>query len=413
MQCRACNAEIPDGKRFCRRCGTSARVAVQPNPMTPPSSAIREAADRKCKACGAPMMEGKRFCGGCGTLIESGLPSTGPEQANNLEREEPSAQPPIGAPPAQLPPRPNEPMGTERSDSACGSEVELSPCSDLGREPETNQATSNSPFNPEPAKKRFGVGVAVGCGAVVILGFGAFLLWSHTRTQPQGAQSGKSAAEQEQPTASAAGTSVPAQPLPASPNASPLASVETPHFVLPEQAGQSRAAASKPSVTVAPSQPSPQSGHSSPPPAFRPVTMPASQPLTASVSHAPEISRPAEPAPSAQATMVASAPRAPYFGDTHAAVTPPTPPPTRAVPHTGYIVWRGNLDKNGVVEIDGNASMPGSIETGLPGVPVTIDLDTKNFAIVEYPSSSNGYRRIRIRSRNKVQSIILKWQLAD
>jgi phage anti-repressor protein len=57
--------------------------------------------------------------------------------------------------------------------------------------------------------------------------------------------------------------------------------------------------------------------------------------------------------------------------------------------------------------------MPGSIDTGLPGVPVTIDLDTKNFAMVEFPSSSNGYRRMRIRSRNKVQSIILKWQLAD
>jgi hypothetical protein len=101
------------------------------------------------------------------------------------------------------------------------------------------------------------------------------------------------------------------------------------------------------------------------------------------------------------------------MGDAHPTATPPLSPPPRALPRTGYIVWRGNLDKNGVIEIDGNASVPGSIDSGLPGVPVTVDLDTKNFAMVEYPSSSNGYRRMRIRSRNKVQSIILKWQLAD
>src|SRR5579863_1552442 len=72
MQCRACSAEIPDGKRFCRMCGTTASVAAQPNSITPPSpvpSVSGEASDRKCKACRAPVKEGKRFCGGCDTFV--------------------------------------------------------------------------------------------------------------------------------------------------------------------------------------------------------------------------------------------------------------------------------------------------------------------------------------------------------
>jgi hypothetical protein len=410
MQCRACSAEIPDGKRFCRMCGAPAGVAVQPNLVTSPSPvppATKEASDRKCKACGAFVKEGKRFCGGCGTPAEPGPSSTDPEQAkkSSLERETPSAQPLTGAPSTQLPPQPSVSKGAERSGSSRVSMVDSPSGSDLAGEPETNQAASTSRFDPAPARKRFGISLAAGCGAVVILAFGAFLLWSHTQTQPQGAKTGKSAVKQEQTTASAAGSSAPSRPLPASPNTLSSARVETPHPVLPEPTGQSRAAAPRRPVKLAPSQPPSQVGHSSPPP--------ASPPVTDSVSRAPEVSRPAEPAQSVQATMPAPAPRAPYTGDAHPTVTPPTRPPARAIPHAGYIVWRGNLDKNAVIQIDGNAAMPGSIDTGLPGVPVTIDLDTKNFAMVEFPSSSNGYRRMRIRSRNKVQSIILKWQLAD
>ncbi len=79
----------------------------------------------------------------------------------------------------------------------------------------------------------------------------------------------------------------------------------------------------------------------------------------------------------------------------------------------GIIVWKGLVEKDGIIEIDGDKCDPGSIQAGLPGVPVTINLDTKNYAMVEFPSASNGYKRMKIRSRSRKESIILNWQLAD
>ena len=46
-------------------------------------------------------------------------------------------------------------------------------------------------------------------------------------------------------------------------------------------------------------------------------------------------------------------------------------------------------------------------------MPVTINFDTKNYAMVEFPSASNGYKRMKIRSRSRKESIILNWQLAN
>jgi hypothetical protein len=79
----------------------------------------------------------------------------------------------------------------------------------------------------------------------------------------------------------------------------------------------------------------------------------------------------------------------------------------------GIILWKGLVEKDGIIEIDGDKCDPGSIQAGLPGVPVTINLDTKNYAMVEFPSASNGYKRMKIRSRSRKESIILNWQLAN
>ncbi len=79
----------------------------------------------------------------------------------------------------------------------------------------------------------------------------------------------------------------------------------------------------------------------------------------------------------------------------------------------GIIVWKGLVEKDGIIEIDGDKCDPGSIQAGLPGVPVTINFDTKNYAMVEFPSASNGYKRMKIRSRSRKESIILNWQLAN
>ena len=47
MQCGACGASSPDGKRFCGECGSALQMA--------------------CSSCGSPIEENKRFCGDCGT----------------------------------------------------------------------------------------------------------------------------------------------------------------------------------------------------------------------------------------------------------------------------------------------------------------------------------------------------------
>ncbi|MBW1734261.1 MAG: zinc ribbon domain-containing protein, partial [Deltaproteobacteria bacterium] len=50
MQCQKCQAENPEGKKFCRKCG--ARLSLT------------------CPECGAEILSGDRFCGECGQDLE-------------------------------------------------------------------------------------------------------------------------------------------------------------------------------------------------------------------------------------------------------------------------------------------------------------------------------------------------------
>jgi hypothetical protein len=89
------------------------------------------------------------------------------------------------------------------------------------------------------------------------------------------------------------------------------------------------------------------------------------------------------------------------------AVTTLRPPPAPATPpapgikayggpKSGVVNWSGRIEKNGTVALDGK----------LPGVPVMINIDTKEFAIVEAPSPANGWNRVVIRSKNKRHTVI-------
>jgi hypothetical protein len=89
----------------------------------------------------------------------------------------------------------------------------------------------------------------------------------------------------------------------------------------------------------------------------------------------------------------------------------PAPVPT---PYTGQrsgtLSWSGTLEKDGVVVIDGNRASAGSVTGELPGVPVEIDLNAKEFGVAEAPSPSNGWKRIAIRSRRKRTAVVtIKW----
>src|SRR5260370_633119 len=95
--------------------------------------------------------------------------------------------------------------------------------------------------------------------------------------------------------------------------------------------------------------------------------------------------------------------------DSNIIVTPP-PPPVYSGPTSGVINWSGHLDKNGAVVIEGPTTQSGTVNGSLPGVPVMIDVDTKEFAIAEAPSPSNGWKRLVIRSRRKVHSVVtIRW----
>ena len=75
-------------------------------------------------------------------------------------------------------------------------------------------------------------------------------------------------------------------------------------------------------------------------------------------------------------------------------------PQAYAGPRSGVTTWSGQLEKGGTATIEGK----------LPGVPVMIDIDTKEFAIVEAPSPANGWNRVVIRSKNRRHTVVsIQW----
>lgn len=104
-------------------------------------------------------------------------------------------------------------------------------------------------------------------------------------------------------------------------------------------------------------------------------------------------------APVPEADMVPLRPPAEVAVRPPAVVAPPPPPPgpkPYAGARSGSLNWSGRIEKGGTVTID----------HGLPGVPVMVDIDTKEFAIVEAPSPGNGWNRVVIRSKNKRHTVI-------
>src|SRR4051794_1325080 len=93
----------------------------------------------------------------------------------------------------------------------------------------------------------------------------------------------------------------------------------------------------------------------------------------------------------------------------------PAPPPKApasvktALPHSGRMIWIGNLPRKGVLELDGKAATIGSISGALPGVPVNLSVTPAEFGDdgllvyttdpklqnrVEPPSAGNGWNKI-------------------
>jgi hypothetical protein len=91
---------------------------------------------------------------------------------------------------------------------------------------------------------------------------------------------------------------------------------------------------------------------------------------------------------------------------------PGIPAPTYDGPLWGVLTWTGDIDKNGTIVIEGGQASSGTLKGKLPSVPVILDINTKEFALAEVPSPSNGWNRLVIRSRNKRQTTIsINWRI--
>jgi len=72
------------------------------------------------------------------------------------------------------------------------------------------------------------------------------------------------------------------------------------------------------------------------------------------------------------------------------------------------------VDKNQTVVIDGSSPSMGSLNGRLPGVPVSVNLDVREFAIAEAPSPSNNWSKLVFRSRNKRHTVVtIQWKVIN
>jgi len=100
------------------------------------------------------------------------------------------------------------------------------------------------------------------------------------------------------------------------------------------------------------------------------------------------------------------------------AVSAPPPPakPAHSGPRSGVLIWSGQLERNGLIEIAGGTAsgLPGTLRGELPGVPVIIEVEPKDVGVAEAPSPQNGWKRLVLRSRGQRMSVVtIKWTVVQ
>jgi hypothetical protein len=174
-----------------------------------------------------------------------------------------------------------------------------------------------------------------------------------------------------------------------------------------------RQAAKRPAVTPPEAKPSsgstPGSGNSSssgkaavkPSVADAPQGKPPNGNALSSPAAKPSAVNPPEAKPSTDST-----PGSPAANPPEAKASTEGAPGSYSGPSSGTIIWSGQMDADEVITIDGDHSIKGSVSGALPGVPVQVDVETKEFAIAEAPAPSNGWKRLAIRSKRKRQAVV-------
>jgi len=157
-------------------------------------------------------------------------------------------------------------------------------------------------------------------------------------------------------------------------------------------------------------------------PAATPRTAPKAQ--LASSQPQPAYQAPPQPAPVAETPSApppsappapASAPRQPIQRPepTPAPSAPSAPPaPAYNGPRSGVLIWSGQLEREGRIEISGGAATSGTLRGELPGVPVIVEIEPRDVGVAEAPSPQNGWKRLVLRSRTRRLSVVtIKWTL--
>lgn len=392
MRCAKCNAEVKPGNRFCEECG-SPIAAPSTSALISGSEPAKAKPDRVwCPNCQAEIKPGNRFCEACGTVA-----------------------------PGVAPPAPVMPPAVEETPPGLISRVEP-----VFTPPPSQQAPVSGVPQAKPVRNN-NVAIAVTLGLLLILG-GVGGYWAYRRFQPP----------QPQETASVtppADTVIP----PAQEAPPPQEPAAQPQEETPPQETPPPQSAAPPRIEPVPAAPPPAPPREEPPPQ-RPSRI-RTEPPPAPVRTEPPAPRQQPVVPPAQPAETVPTPRQ-QVTPPQQQVTPPDSPakpverpkrielmrpdptqrPEQAVvpppkpeyngPSEGNLIWSGQLEKGDTVTIQGGQASAGSLRGELPGLPVIVDLDTREFAIAEAPSPSNGWKKLVFRSRNKRHTVVtVKWSL--
>ena len=78
------------------------------------------------------------------------------------------------------------------------------------------------------------------------------------------------------------------------------------------------------------------------------------------------------------------------------------------------MIWSGQLEREGLVEITGDRASTGTLRGALPGVPVVVEIEPKDVGVAEAPGPQNGWKRLVLRSRSRRLSVVtIKWTVIE
>ena len=398
VYCRQCGADNKPGAKFCRNCGGSLAVPV---PAAPPPTPVPPAIVN-CPKCGAAVAPGKKFCPGCGASLTVAAPPPAPPAW------EPAPAPPPPPPPTWQPaPAPSPPPPPPAPTPTPAWEPTPTPPAPPG--------WTAPP--PQPAKSS---AMMIALGASLVLLVLAIVLLVYKLFFQE-----RAAAPPAAPTQTAA-TSQPAAETPAQPAAPPAAEPQPGAPVTPEPQTAPPAPVTQPAQPAGLPAATRQAGRPSPmPSAAQPQTAPPappawSQPQPATPSPQPAVTE-SPPAPVTPAPATAVEPPAaqrsqiPRPEPTPTPVAPPAPvKPAYSGPRSGLLIWSGQLEREGLMEISGGRASIGTLRGELPGVPVIVEIEPKDVGVAEAPSPQNGWRRLVLRSRNRRLSVVtIKWTVVE